>query len=189
MKISFTDLKVIFYNKQLNDLLPIIYEKYITLLYEKHNVWHLMDLLDSLDIPISCKLNKKSIIKFIENNRFNILHPAISQTLWSLSKITYIDYRNDEGSKIVSKNIICLHNLTTRTEISQNDVYNIGGVSYMIDYIYDNDTVELVNINSTVLERKTMSITEFLKLMEKDDSIVEVNQLRDNRLKYDWRIC
>ena len=194
MKVSLQDLQSIFKNHEFCDLIPQIYKQYLKLFYDNYTLWELMDILDSHDIPIDCQLSKRAIIQFIEDKKINIIHnpdKVKRPTLWTVYNMKYIDYVNYAQTKLVSKNVICVSDVSTRTEIMDMDVYILYGVRYIIHNICNDNMIELQNIDAgdTIEPNKTiMPISEFMKIMDEDYSIVEKNQIRNNRIKYDWRV-
>lgn len=125
-----------------SNLIALIYDEYVKTFYEKYTLLKLISMLDKRGIYIGCSLNKQKIIKYVKDHDLDLpdkdRYDKPSSSVWTIYNMRYIHHLTPTYSAFINKNIICIQNTETRTEIMPDDVYKIQGIRYRVGDISEN---------------------------------------------------
>jgi hypothetical protein len=166
-----------------SDIVAMIYTEYIATFYHKYTLFQLISMMDMKNYHISCQLNKKAIVKLIDQRNYKLpdknRYDKQEKTEWSIFHIKYIDYRSYPHSTFVSMNILSIDNTHCRSEVMQEDVIKVKTFTYKIHKITDDQNIILLDMNDNT-ETK-MPINLFIKIMDEEDVTIIKNLLREKR--------
>lgn len=165
-----------------SDIIYLIYGEYTKHNYENYTLFELLSMLDKRNICIPCAISKRSLIEFIEMKEIDIpylLSIDVHKTKWHIQNLQYLDYTTYPDIIHINKNIICINDTETRTELYDSDVFIIDDKRYKIACITHDNTIIMQSANENI----THTITQFIELIDTDSTIVlEHNHFRDDIL-------